>query len=339
MKTSDLLMQLSNAFGPVGYEEEAIDVIKKSINPFVNEIYVDNIGNLIAHKKGSGKKLAFFTHMDEIALVISSIDDKGYARFDTMGGIDPKILIAQRVKIKSRDGKIRTGIIGMLAPHLQKRETRKDVPHYDDLFIDVSMNSDHEKVNVGDLAVVDIKSYQVNNKVIGKALDDRACCAISILLASQLDKFSSVPDLYFVFTTREEVGGLGAQVASQIIQPDLAVVMDVTQDNKETGISIGKGPVLGVGGPIVNKAYYKDLKRTAKEKNVQIQYECTPGRSGTDADNVQIAGKGVPTLLLSIPQKHMHSPVEVIEPKDIEEAVRLLEAFSVSFKEGENNEV
>ncbi len=339
MKTSDLLMQLSNAFGPVGYEEEAIDVIKKSIHPFVDKIYVDNIGNLIAHKKGKGKKIAFFTHMDEIALVISAIDDRGYARFDTLGGIDPKILISQRVTIKSRDGKTRTGVIGMLAPHLQKRETRKNVPHYDDLFIDVSINPDYEKVSVGDLAVVDIESYQLNNRVIGKALDDRACCAISILLARQLDKYASVPDIYFVFTTREEVGGLGAKVASQTIQPDLAIAMDVTQDSNETGISMGKGPVLGVGGPIVHKKYYKKLKKTAEENKVQIQYECTPGRSGTDADNVQIAAKGVPTLLLSIPQKHMHSPVEVIEPKDIEEAVRLLEAFLVSLKEGETNEV
>ncbi|MGC9383175.1 MAG: M20/M25/M40 family metallo-hydrolase [Kosmotogaceae bacterium] len=339
MKTSDLLMELSNAFGPVGYEEEAIDVIKEKINPFVDDVCVDNIGNLIAHKKGAGKKIAFFTHMDEIALVISTVDEKGFARFDTMGGIDPKILISQRVKIKSRDGKTRTGIIGMLAPHLQNKETRKEVPHFDDLFIDVSMNPDYEKVNAGDLAVIDITSFKLKDKVIGKALDDRACCAVSILLAEQFDKYSSVPDLYFVFTTREEVGGLGAQVASQTIQPDLAVVMDVTQDSEDSGISMGKGPVLGVGGPIVHKKCFKDLKNTAKKNNVQIQYEYTPGRSGTDADSVQIAGKGVPTLILSIPQKHMHSPVEVINPKDVEESVRLLESFAVSLKEGEPNEV
>ncbi|TYB87204.1 MAG: M42 family metallopeptidase [Kosmotoga sp.] len=339
MKTSDLLMRLSNVFGPVGYEEEAIDVISENINAFADEIYVDNIGNLIAHKKGAGKKLAFFTHMDEIALVISAVDEKGYARFDTLGGIDPKMLIAQRVKIKSLDGETRTGIIGMLAPHLQNKETRKEVPHYDDLFIDISMNPDYEKVNAGDLAVIDITSSQLNGKVIGKALDDRACCAISILLAKQFDKYVSVPDIYFIFTTREEVGGLGAKVASQTIQPDLAVVMDVTQDSNDSGISMGKGPVLGVGGPIVHKKYYKELERVAKKMKVQIQYEYTPGRSGTDADSVQIAGKGVPTLILSIPQKHMHSPVEVIEPKDIEEAIRLLEAFAVSFKEGETNEV
>jgi len=331
-----LLMDLSNAFGPVGYEDEVHSVIRQEIEPFVDEIYTDEIGNLIAVKKGTGKRIGIFTHVDEVSLVISKIDERGFARFEELGGIDPKVLISQRVRIKSRDGKERYGVIGMLAPHLQKKETRGEVPSFDELFIDASINPDYSKIDIGDLAVVDFSAFEMNGKISGKALDDRACAAISIETAKELSKYLSTPTVYFVFTTREEVGAIGAKGAAESLEIDLGVAMDVTHHEKESDIEIGKGPALTVGGPNIHKGYFKLLDDYAKDQEFKVQYEFGPGRTGTDADNVQIAGSGVPTLLLSLPQMFMHTPVEVVQISDVAGTSRLLAGFFISLKGGES---
>lgn len=339
MKTPELLIKLSNAFGPVGYEDEVRKIIQEEIEPYVDEVKVDNLGNLIVFKRGTGKKkVAFFTHIDEVSLVVSAKDERGFLRFDTLGGIDPKVLIAQRVKVVSKDGKVRRGVIGVLAPHLQKAADRKNIPPMDEMFIDVSMNPDYEKIEIGDLVVVDTEAFESNGKVIGKALDDRACAVISILVAKQLSKFSRFPDVYFVFTSREEVGGMGARVAAEAIQPDVGIAMDVTHAHKRTGIELGKGPAITVGGPNIHKGYFKMLDDVAKREGVKVQYEIAAGGTGTDADNVQISGTGIPTLLVSLPNKFMHTPVEVVQVSDVEESARLLVNFLFELEEGEENE-
>lgn len=332
MNLARLLVDLSNAFGPVGYESEVHSVIKEAIDPFVDETYTDEIGNLIAVKKGDKKRIGVFTHVDEVSLVISKIDERGFARFEELGGIDPKVLISQKVKIKCRDGEERAGVIGMLAPHLQKKETRGEVPSFDELFIDASINPDFEKIDVGDLAVVDFSAFEMNGKVSGKALDDRACAAISIETARELSKYSLTPTVYFVFTTREEVGAIGAKGAAEALELDLGVAMDVTHHDKESDIELGKGPALTVGGPNIHKKYFELLNNYAKDNEIKVQYEFGSGRTGTDADNVQIAGIGIPTLLLSLPEMHMHTPVEVVQISDVAGTARLLAGFFVSLK-------
>jgi len=340
LKVTELLKDLSNSFGPVGYEDETRQLIFDRISPFVDELKVDNMGNLIALKKGNtGKRIATFTHMDEVALVISRIDERGYARFEGLGGIDPKVLISQKVRVKCRDGVERRGIIGMLAPHLQDAKSKGKVPGFDELFIDLSMNPDYEAIQPGDLVVIDFEALELNGKVVGKALDDRACCAVSILTARELERFSRRPDVYFIFTSREEIGAFGAKVAAEGIKPDLAIAMDVTHDNSEFEINIGKGPAISVGGPNIDKKFFEKLDKTAKKHNVPVQYEFAAGRTGTDADVVQISGTGIPTLLISLPQKYMHTPVEVIDPTDVENSVRLLAAFLAELEEGEKDEV
>ncbi len=335
MSLARLLINLSNAFGPVGYEDEVHSVIREAIGPFVDETYTDEIGNLIAVKKGSGKRIGVFTHVDEVSLVISRVDERGFARFEELGGVDPKVLISQKVKIRSRDGKERSGVIGMLAPHLQKRETRGEVPSFDELFIDASINPDYEKIGVGDLAVVDILAFEMNGKVAGKALDDRACAAISIETARELSKYSTTPTVYFVFTTREEVGAIGAKGAAEALEIDLGVAMDVTHHDKENDVELGKGPALTVGGPNIHKKYFELLDKHAKDNEIKVQYDFSSGRTGTDADNVQIASTGVPTLLLSLPEMFMHTPVEVVQVSDVAGTARLLAGFFISLKGAE----
>ncbi len=339
MKTQDLLIELSNSYGPVGYEDDAQKVVRKWLKPYAEEFTTDPMNNLIVKSPHKGKKrIAIFTHLDEIGLVITSVDDRGFARFDTLGGIDPKVLISQRIKIRSKDGTIRWGIIGMLAPHLQKASTRDDVPDYDSLFMDVSANSDFQKIEPGDLGLIDFTAFETQGKVIGKTLDDRACCAVSILAAKEMQRYSVLPETYFVFTSQEEDGASGARAAAEAIQPDVGIVMDGTLVSKELDIELGKGPVITSGGIIVSKRHVKLLEDTAKEMNIECQVWAAPGRSGTDADAVQMSGKGVPTLLLEIPMMFMHNPVEVVQISDIEAASRLLAAFLNRLEEGVDNE-
>jgi endoglucanase len=338
VKTDDVLMKLSDSFGPSGYEDEVLNLIEESIKNDVDEIIRDSLKNLIALKRGNGKKkIAIFTHMDEIAFLISSIDERGFARVETIGGVDPKVIISQKVIIKSRDGKIRKGIFGMLAPHLQNNETRKKIPDYSSLFLDVSMNADWKNIEVGDLVGVDTKAIKLADLVCGKAMDNRACVLVNMLLAKELNKYSSYPDVYHVFNTQEEVGLIGATVSSHRINPDLAIVMDVTFHDPETDVKIGGGPAISVGGPNVDKNYYKKLTEYASDNDFKFQYEVANGRSGSDADAVQLARKGIPTLLLSIPIKYMHTPVEIVGVKDIDNTAKLLAGFLYSLtEEGEN---
>lgn len=335
MNTARLLIELSNAFGPVGYEDRVHEVIKAELSPYVDEIYRDEIGNLIAVKKGSSRRVGVFTHIDEVSLVISAIDERGFARFESLGGVDPKILISQKVRIVCRDGKERKGVIGMLAPHLQKPGSKGDVPSFDELFIDVSINQDFDKIDIGDLAVVDFAAFEMGEKVSGKALDDRACAAISIETAKLLSRYREHPTVYFIFTTREEVGAMGAKAAAEALEFDLGLAMDVTHHSKEDGIEMGNGPVLTVGGPNIHKGYFKKLDDYARKNGFSVQYDYGSGHTGTDADVVQLAGNGTPTLLLSLPQLFMHTPVEVVQVCDILNSARLLSGFFCSLEEVE----
>lgn len=334
MKTEDVLIKLSNSFGPSGYEDEVIDYIQEEIKDNVDEISRDSLKNLIAFKKGNGKmKVAIFTHVDEIAFLISNIDERGFARVDTIGGVDPKVIISQRVIIKSRDGKVRKGIFGMLAPHLQNDDTRRKVPNYSELFLDISMNDDWKEIQVGDLVTIDTKAVKLENRICGKAMDNRASAMVNMLITEELNKYSSYPDVFHVFNSQEEVGLIGAKVGAQSIDPDLAIVMDATFHSPENDVKIDGGPSIVVGGPNIDKKYYKKLTKYASNNDIKYQNEFANGRSGTDADAVQMAGEGIPTLILSIPCKYMHTPVEIVGIKDIENTAKLLAGFLYSLTE------
>lgn len=339
MKAQDLLIELSNSYGPVGYEDDAHEVVKRWLKPYVEEFTTDALNNLIARSPHRGKtRAAIFTHLDEIGLVITSVDERGFARFTTLGGIDPKILISQRIKIRSKDGTVRWGVVGMLAPHLQKPTTRGDVPDYDALFMDVSANNDFQKIEPGDLGLVDSSAFEMQGKVTGKTLDDRACCAVSILAAREMQRYSVLPETHFVFTSQEEDGASGARGAAEAIRPDVAIVMDGTLVSKDYDIELGKGPVITLGGVITSKKYVKLLEDTAKELNIECQFSAAPGSTGTDADSVQMSNIGVPTVLLEVPMMYMHTPVEVVQISDVEAAARLLAAFLNRVEEGAKNE-
>ncbi|MCD6545113.1 MAG: M20/M25/M40 family metallo-hydrolase [Thermotogae bacterium] len=333
MKLEEFLKLVANEFGPGGYEQRVVELIKKNISKYSDSVKIDKSGNLIAIKRGNGKgKLLLEAHVDEIGLVVSKIVSQDYIRIHMVGGVDFKILPGQRLRIFGRDGKIYRGVVGMLAPHLQKSTERNKAIEYDELFVDVSMNV--EKPKIGDMAVFDVPTSEFGDGLItGKALDNRSSCAVIFEVFKSLSKIKHEVDVYALFSVKEETSGIGATTGGYAIEPDVAIILDVThadvKDPTAPDIKLGYGPALGFG-PMVDKEIFSDLKKIALDNNIAYQLEPLPGRSGTDADNLQLVKKGIKTGLVSIPLKYMHTPVEIVSLKDLKETVRLLTSYIIS---------
>ncbi|HIP92443.1 MAG TPA: M42 family peptidase [Thermotoga sp.] len=327
LKTKDLLMELSKIDAPSGFEKEAIDFIEGKIKDSVNVIKRTRLGGLIAGIESKGNlRIGIFAHVDEISFVISKIEKGNFARLETVGGVDPKVVLASEVKILTHDG-IARGIIGFLAPHLQKPEDRKKVPMYDEIFVDFSVSSLAKSIKVGDRVVLKGDPIELNGKIVGKALDNRAGCVSLIKSIKLLEKYKIYSNVYYIFSTQEEVGGPGASTIAYELNLDYAIVVDVTHADDSLPffekISLGGGPVIGFG-PSVDKNFWKKIMEIARKNGIKYQKEPLPGRSGTDTDEIQITGIGVKTALISIPLKYMHTPVEVVDPFDVDETARLL---------------
>ncbi len=330
MKESvELLKELSMAFGPSGYENEVVDVIEKELRD-ICETKRLNSGSLLAVKKGNGEgKIMVSTHIDEVGFVISKIEN-GYGRLVPIGGVDPKILPSQLIKIKTREG-FQSGVVGMLAPHLQKKEEKKDVD-FNSIFVDLSCAP---AAQVGDVATVNIESERMGEEYFhGKALDDRASAVALILAIEELSKVKEHADLYALFSSQEEIGMLGASTGTFGVKPDIGIAVDVTFADNDLAyapkIEIGKGPAIAIG-PVIHKKSYDLAVKIAKQYDIPYQIEPNPGRTGTDADAIQLAYKGVPVLLFSIPEFYMHTPVEVISLKDMKWTARLLSTFAMEW--------
>ena len=327
LETVSLLKELSGVDGPSGYEDEALKVIEEKIKPYADVLKTSRLNTLIALKRGEGtKKLGIFAHVDEVGFVVAKVEERSFIRLEPIGGIDPKVVLSQRIKIFTKQG-VATGVVGFLPPHLQKEDQSGKVPSFDDIFVDVSCSSLGEHVSVGDICVVEGECTELGSKVSGKALDDRAGCAALILAAQELETIKNRADVYFIFSSQEEIAGPGAVSVAYELGLDEAIVVDVTHGNERVPqlpqIKISEGPALAVG-PVINREFYKALSDVAKRNGVKIQLEPTPGRSGTDTDEVQITRSGIKTALVSIPLMYMHTPVEVTDPRDIEETARLL---------------
>lgn len=327
MNTKELLIQLSNVDGPSGFESQVLNVIEPILQKACDRTWYNRVGTLVGEKKGSGKKkIGIFAHVDEIGLVVSKIEDGGFLRLEMVGGVDPKVLLAQRLKVYTKKG-IVSGIVGTLPPHLQKEEHRSRFPDYDRIFLDVSGDSSASEVRVGDVCVFDVKAEEMNGKVCGKALDNRAGCVSLILAAELLQKLKHESDVYFVFSAQEEIAGPGATSMAYELELDEAIVVDVTHANMKHPllpmVKLGEGPVLSVG-PVIDSELYKRAVAVAQKHGVKTQLEPIPARSGTDTDQIQLTRIGVRTLLISVPLMYMHTPVEVVDPKDVEETARLL---------------
>jgi endoglucanase len=335
MAIVETLEKLSNACGVTGREEEVRNLMMKFLKPYVDEVKEDKLGNVIGIKEGKKKapKVMLAAHMDEIGLLVKMISKEGFLQFTKIGGIDDRILLAQKVIVYTEKGPLH-GIIGSKPPHIQKEEERKKVITYDELFIDVGAESLEQAkkmgVKIGDPVGFDIKFAKIGKDiVIGKALDDRVGCAVMIEVMKQLKKTDCT--VYVVGTVQEEVGLRGATTAAFGICPDVGIALDVTVAGDVPGvkevdapIKMKKGPSIEIAdaGLISHPKVLRLLVDAAEENKIPYQLEAgLPG--STDAARISLSREGVPSGVISVPTRYIHSPTSMLNLDDVENAVKL----------------
>ena len=332
-----MLKQLSDTFGIPGFEDEVRDVLKDIIEPFVDEIRTDALGNLIAVRRGkTDTKLMLDAHMDEIGFMIGYIEPDGFLRFTTVGGWDPRIVPSHAMTIRTQAGTKVKGIIGTPPPHILDPEDQKRPFKINELFVDVGARSREEVeamgIRTGSPAAIAYPFEQLNERfVTGKALDDRGGCAVIIKTLENLKDEQPDVTIYANFAVCEEVGLRGAQTAAYQIEPDLALALECTvgadfPEIKEhrRPTTLGKGPAISVIDRtlIVNPNLVDYVANMANEADIPFQYK-VPAPGGTDGGAIHLSKAGVLTGVVSIPCRYIHSPWSILHLEDFENAVRL----------------
>lgn len=314
-----------------GNEERIRNKIIEKIEPLADTITVDTMGNIIAFKAGrvkGGKKILVGAHMDEVGFIISDITEEGFLKFKSVGGIDPRIMLAQHILVGDNAVK---GVIGIKAVHLQSADERSRVVKERDMYIDIGASSKEEAqglVKKGDYACFDSEYTELGGGVIkAKALDDRVGCAI----LCELMKFKYESDLYFCFSVQEEVGLRGARVISRRINADVAIILESTTCSDIAGLKPHQFATVLKGGPVVSvmdRASYsnKELNRficeTAEQKNIKYQFKKS-AMGGNDAGSYQTSALPCKTSVISLPCRYIHSPVSCADREDIENMLLL----------------
>ena len=331
MDVLEILQRLNALHGPAGEEKTVAEAIRAMAEPYADDIRVDTLGNLIVHKKGNGPRVMFAAHMDSIGFLVTHIEEDGFLRVNQVGGVDRKLYASSCVTVHTASGPL-SGVISSVPPHLRKEE--KELPASDEVAVDLGLSGERarELVCPGDRVTIDCEpAVLLDGSVSAKALDDRACCAAVILAAEELAGKDLPLELSYVFTTMEEVGSQGAVTAAGEIAPDYAVALDVsfavTPDVPARNCGkMGGGVMLGIA-PILDNGETDRVRRVAKEQELPLQFEVMGGSTGTDADCIAASGSGVRTVLFSIPQKYMHTPVETVAPEDVKATAELLCAY------------
>ncbi len=326
-KTIRLLKQLTEADSPSGREGEVSDIVVREAGKLGYEVRTDAMGSVIAHKPGNGARLMFDAHMDEIGIIASFADENGFIRFGAVGGLSTRELAKRRVRFLNGTA----GVIGSEEEEFNKK------PQLSKLYIDIGAKdkaSAEKMVKTGDMAVFDGSFYSNDEIVISKALDDRAGCCI--LLRAMETAVKSENDLYFVFSTQEEVGLRGAKTAAFSIMPDYAVAIDVT----DTGDTPSCPPMdvrLGEGAAVklMDRSVMCDvnviriLTETAEREGIRYQREIMAD-GGTDAGAIALTGAGVRAGAISLPVRYIHSPSELAAISDIEDCIKLTAAVCMA---------
>lgn len=321
----ELLRKLIDAYGISASEEKVRAIIAKEIKPYVDEIKSDNLGNLIARKKGHEPRVMLAAHMDEIGLVIRSIDSEGRIYFSSIGGIVPLTIIGQRVFI---EGKKRIeGVI--TTKEISDNIAIKELPKMENMYIDTGLGKKElEKcIETGDyISLIQESAFLGSEDIFcGKALDDRIGCYILIELAKRLKKARC--EIYYVFTVQEEIGLYGAKTSAYTVNPSWAIAVDTTNaDTLEGTKKLGKGPCITIrdAAMLGNKCINNWLKGIAKKEKIPLQKDVSDAGS-TDALTIALSRGGIPATVVSVAVKNIHSTVGIAHRKDIENAITLLE--------------
>lgn len=341
-QTTELIKRLSVAIGVTGYVgQNAIQqVISEEMTPYVDRLERDRMGSVIGIKTGEqdrnqqNRKVMLAAHLDEIGAIVTKID-RGFLRFARVGGLDDRLLMGQAVTVHGKRDLL--GLIGSIPPHLLPPDQPNNTVNRNEMHIDVGLPpAQVEKlVQVGDLvSFARTPAELLNGLLSGKAMDNRSSVAAMIVCLQKLARLRHHWDVYAVATADEEWGQfVGATTQSYAIRPDVAIVLDVTfADVDEIEVKLDAGPVIGLG-PSNHPVIRERLLQICRELELKYQTEAMPDGAGTDAYAIEISREGIPTVLISIPSRYMHSPVEVIQPRDVERAGRLLAHFIAGLDE------
>ncbi len=342
MPAPDLLLELLTAPGPPGHESEPARVWREAAGAFADDVSVDRLGTTVARVNGSSDHplLAIVGHIDVIALLVSHVSDKGFLHVVQSGGWDPQVLVGQRVQVFTREG-IVPGVVGRKPPHLTDAEERKKAMKLKDLHVDIGAKDADEArsiVSPGDQVLLAAEPLELpNDRLASRALDNRLGVYVAIEVARRVKEAGgNAGPVAGVAAVQEEIGAHGARVMAYGLEPDVAVVVDVTHATDAPGVDpgeigehgLGSGPVI-TRGAVVSRPLNDLLDETAGAENIECSTEAAGANTHTDADVVHFSRGGIATAVVSIPLRYMHSPVELVQLDDVEATIRLLTALAL----------
>ncbi len=329
------LKELTSAAGTSGFESRPAAAWRTRARELGATVTGDAYGNVFATFRPGGRpRVMLAGHIDEIGLIVSYVDEHGFLYVRPVGGWDPMQLVGQRVRVLGHGGDV-IGVIGKKAIHLMSAEDRRKVPKMEDLWIDIGAGSSEEAsrtVRAGDTAVIEQPFVELmNGRVASRAIDDRIGAFVALEAARRAGGGAEV---VAVATVQEEIGGVGARAAAFSLEPDVAVAIDVTHATDTPGLEkklhgdvpLGGGPSLSAGS-YVHRGVMERLRRTAEAEGITVSMGVSPRSTGTDADNIAPARAGTASAVVSIPNRYMHSPNEIVDLQDVERTIELLAAF------------
>ena len=326
MELFELIQTLSSAHGPSGDEADIRNILSELASPMADEVAWDTMGNLIVHRKGPGSKVMLAAHMDSIGFIVTHIEKEGFLRMGKLGGISPKEAVYTPIRFKN-------GVRGVVVPE-EKADFGK--LKLDECYIDIGAKDEEQAkklVQVGDTAVYDTPCFLQDSRVISPYLDNRISCAVLLAVLERIQ--TSANDLYFVFTSQEEVGLRGAKTAAWAVDPDWAIAVDVTDVDDTPGsersgtVQLGKGAAVKVmdSSIICHPEVVAKLEGLAQVQGISVQRDIMRG-GGTDAGAIHTTRLGVKTGGISVPCRYIHTPVEMADLGDAEACIKLVEAFA-----------
>jgi putative aminopeptidase FrvX len=342
----EFLAELLDLPGVSGYEEIIARRISDEFSKYCDEVQTDSFYNVYGIKRGTAPKdgspapkVMLAAHMDEIALMVRDVTEEGFLRFTNIGGVDQRILLSQEVTIHGREKLF--GIISTIPPHIQEDGDSKTAVKMKDMCIDLGLPVEKVKalVRIGDL--ITFRSPLVSmagSMVNGKSMDDRASVVMLVEVMKELDRLKYQAEVYATATVQEEVGTRGAIISTYRVEPDIGIAIDVTHGEtpdapRERTYAMNKGIVVAKG-PNLHPGLTEKLLETAGEYGIDFQLNITSGPTGTDARSMQISRGGVPTVLVELPLRYMHTTVETLNLDHIKQGARLIALFIASLKEG-----
>ena len=339
---SDFLTRLLEAAGPSGSERRAADVWRREAETFAERVYEDHYGNVYAEiGPEDAPAVALLGHLDEIGLMVSHVDDKGLVSVLGVGGWDPQVLVGQRVRLLAEGGDL-IAVVGKKAIHLMDAGDREKASKLEDLWLDTGLTPEEvrRRLPVGTVGVVEQPALMIGERVVSRALDNRIGAYVVLEALRAAKERGATRRVVAVGTAQEEIGVMGAQVASYRLAPEALIAVDVTHETDQPGANekklgrapFGSGANLSVGA-MSNPVVVRGLQAAAAAENIPYSLSANPRYTGTDSDSATLTRAGVPSAVVSIPERYMHSPSEMVDMGDVRACVNIIAAWVAGLPE------